>query len=180
MFQHLHIRINERAVIVRDGQAVRVLGPGRYTFWKRYDVFQWNVDEVVFHTLPQVVAALPADWYETVHLAAGQYGIVMRDERPVKFLRPGLHRLWKLDGSVRLRVFAETEPLPEITPELRAVIPKDELLETTIELNQRAVLLRDGKPERVLEPGHYAFWGTQNKLATWKLDDLVFWAQPEV
>jgi regulator of protease activity HflC (stomatin/prohibitin superfamily) len=180
MFQHLHIHINERAVIVRDGHAVRVLNPGRYTFWKRYDVFQWNVDEVVFHTLPQVVAALPADWYETVHLAAGQYGIVMRDERPVKFLRPGIHRLWKLDGTVRLRVLAETEPLPEITPELRAVIPKDELLETTIELDQRAVLLRDGKPERMLEPGHFAFWGTQNKLLTWKLDDLVFWAQPEV
>ncbi len=180
MFQHLHIHINERAVLVRDGRAERVLGPGRYTFWKRYDVFQWNLDEVVFHTLPLVLAALPPDWYETVHLAPGQYGIVMRDERPVKFLRPGVHRLWKLDGTVRLRVFAETEPLPEITPELRAVIPKDELLETTVELNQRAVLLRDGKPERVLEPGRHAFWGTQNKLLTWKLDDLVFWAQPEV
>lgn len=180
MFQHLHIHINERAVLVRDGLVQRVLGPGRYTFWKRYEVFQWNVDDVVFHTLPQVVAALPADWYETVTLAPGQYGIVLRDERPVKFLRPGVHRLWKLDGTVRLRVFAETEPLPLITPELRAVIPKDELLETTIDLNQRAVLLRDGKPERVLEPGHYAFWGTQNKLLTWKIDDLVFWAQPEV
>ena len=180
MFQHLHIHINERAVLVRDGQVKHVLGPGRYTFLKRHDVFQWNLDEVVFHTLPQVIAALPADWYETVQLASGQYGIVLRDERPVKFLRPGVHRLWKLDGAIRIRVFAENEPLPQITPELRAVIPKDELLETTIDMNQRAVLVRDGKPERVLEPGHYAFWGTQNKLLTWKIDDLVFWAQPEV
>jgi hypothetical protein len=180
MFQHLHIHINERAVLVRDGLAQRVLGPGRYTFWKRYDVFQWNLDEITFHTLPQVLAALPPDWYETVTLAPGTYGVVLRDERPVKFLRPGVHRLWKLDGTVRLRVFAETEPLLELTPELRKVIPKEELVETTVELNQRAVLLRDGKPERVLEPGHFAFWGTQNKLLTWKLDDLVFWAQPEV
>ncbi len=180
MFQHLHIHINERAVLVRDGIAQRVLGPGRYTFWKRYDVFQWNLDEITFHTLPQVLAVLPPDWYETVTLAPGTYGIVLRDERPVKFLRPGVHRLWKLDGTVRLRVFAETEPLLDLTAELRKVIPKEELLETTVDLNQRAVLLRDGKPERVLEPGHYAFWGTQNKLLTWKLDDLVFWAQPEV
>jgi hypothetical protein len=180
MFQHIHLHLNERAVLVRDGIAVRALGPGRYNFWKRHDVYQWNVDELVFHTLPTVLAALPQDWYETVHLAAGQYGLVLRDERPVKFLRPGVHRIWKVDGNVRLRVFAENEPLPEITDELRKIIPGDELLEANIELNQRAALLRDGKPERVLEPGHYAFWGKQNKLLTWKLDDLVFWAQPEV
>ena len=178
--QHVHLHLNERAGLVRDGHAVRALGPGRYWFWKHYDVYQWNTHEVVFHTLPAVLAALPPDWYETVHLAPGHYAIVLVDERPVKFLRPGIHRIWKVEGNVRLRVFAETEPLPEITDELRKVIPADELLEANIELNQRAVLLRDGKPERVLEPGHYAFWGKQNKLLTWKLDDLAFWAQPEV
>lgn len=180
MFQHIHLNLNQRAVLVRDGVAVRALGPGRYNFWKRYDVYQWNIDEVVFHTLPAVLAALPPDWYETVHLAPGHYGLVLRDERPVKFLRPGVHRIWKIDGNVRLRVLAETEPLPEITDELREIIPGDELLEAIIDLGQRGVLLRDGKPERVLEPGHYAFWGKQNKLLTWKLDDLVFWAAPEV
>ena len=180
MFQHIHIHLNERAVLVRDGVAVRALGPGRYNFWKRYAVYQWNIDELVFQTVPVVLAALPPDWYETVHLAPGQYGIVLRDERAVKFLRPGVHRIWKIDGNVRLRVFAETEPLPQITDELRKIIPSDELLEANIDLDQRAVLLRDGKPERVLEPGHHAFWGKQNKLLTWKLNDLVFWAQPEV
>ena len=177
---HLHLHLNERAVLVRNGHATRALGPGRYTFWKRYDVFQWNTDELVFHTLPLVLAALPLDWYETVHIAPGHYGIVLRDEQPAKFLRPGVHRLWKLNADVRLRVFAETDALPELTAELRKVIPADELLEITIELNQRGVLVRDGKPERVLEPGHFAFWGKQNKLLAWKIDDLVFWAQPEV
>jgi len=177
---HIHLHLHERAVLVRNGHAVRALGPGRYWLWKQYEVYQWNTHEVVFHTLPAVLAALPQDWYETVHLAPGHYAIVLVDERPLKFLRPGIHRIWKALGNVRLRVFAETEPLPELTDELRKVIPSDELLEANIELNQRAVLLRDGKPERVLEPGHYAFWGKQNKLLTWKLDDLVFWAQPEV
>lgn len=180
MFQYIHIHLNERAAIVRDGQAVRALAPGRYTFWKRYEVFRWNVDDVAFHAPPIVLAALPVDWYETVHLAQDQYGIVYVDEQPKKFLRPGLHRVWKVDGNVRLRVFAETDPLPELNRELRDIVPAGELLETTIDLNQRAVLVRDGVPERVLEPGHYAFWGTQNKLLTWKVDDLAFWAQPEV
>jgi regulator of protease activity HflC (stomatin/prohibitin superfamily) len=180
MFQHIHIHLNERAVLVRDGVAVRALGPGRYNLWKRYDVYQWNVDELVFHTLPTVLAAIPHDWYETITLAPGQYGIVLRDERAVKFLRPGVHRVWKVESGVSVRAFAETDPLPELTDELRKLIPASELLEAHIDLNQRAVLLRDGKPERVLVPAHYAFWGKHNKLAIWNIDDLVLLAQPDV
>ena len=31
MFQHLHLNLDQRAVLVRNGVAVRALGPGRYT-----------------------------------------------------------------------------------------------------------------------------------------------------
>ena len=177
---HLHLHLNERAVLVRDGRADRALGPGRYTLWKRYKVVSFDTDKVTFTAPIAVLEALPPAWYETIHLARGQYGIVERDERPIAFLHAGIHRMWKVDANIRLRVFAETELLPELTDELRKLIPAAELLETTLDLNQRAVLLRDGAPERVLAPGHYAFWGKQNKLLTWKVDDLAFWAQPEV
>lgn len=180
MFQHLHIHLNERAVLVRDGKPEKALGPGRYTFWKRYEVIRWNTDELTFTAPAAVIAALPVEWFETVHLAHGQYGIVLRDDRAVAFLRPGVQRIWKVEANVALRVFAETDPLPELTDELRKVIPPGELLEATIDLNQRAVLLRDGKPERVLVPGHYAFWGKHGKLAIWNVDDLVFLAQSDV
>ena len=177
--KHLRIHLNERAVLVRDGLAVRALGPGRYTLWKHYEVVTFDVDKLVFTTPLAVLAALPHDWYETVELGARQYGIVTLDERAVAFLRPGVHRLWKLDANVRLRVHADTEPLA-LTDELRKLIPTDELLAQTLELNQRAVLVRDGVPDRVLGPGFHAFWGKRNKLLTWTVDDLAFWAQPEV
>ena len=177
---HLHLHLNERAVLVRDGQAVRALGPGRFTLWKQYELVKFDTDKLTFTAPVAVLEALPPAWFETIHLAQGQYGIVTRDERPVAFLHAGIHRLWKVDPGVRLRVFADTEPLPELTDELRTLIPAAELLETTLELNQRAVLLRDGTPERVLAPGHHAFWGKQNKLQTWNIDTLAFWAQPEV
>jgi regulator of protease activity HflC (stomatin/prohibitin superfamily) len=176
----MQVHLNQRVVLVRNGEAVRALGPGRYTLWKHYAIVRFETDELVFTAPLAVIGAIPQAWYETIHLVAGQYGLVLRDERPVKFLAPGVHRLWKVDANVRLRVLAETDPLPQLTDELRKVIPKHELLEANIDLNQRAVLLRDGKPERVLLPGHYAFWGKQNKLAIWNLDDLVFLAQPEV
>ena len=177
---HLNLHLNDRAVLVRDGAPVRALGPGRYTFFRRYEVTRWNTDDLVFTAPAVVLAALPADWYETVHVASGQYGIVLRDERPVAFLRPGVHRLWKVEANVALRVYDDREALPELTDELRKVIPAAELLEVNVELNQRGVLLRDGTPDRVLVPGHYAFWGRHNKLALWNIDTLVFIAQPDV
>jgi regulator of protease activity HflC (stomatin/prohibitin superfamily) len=177
---HVHLKLHQRAVLIRNGQPQRALGPGRYTFWKRYEVVYFDTDEVVFTAPALVLAALPHDWYETVHLAAHQYGLVLRDERPVKFLQPGVHRIWKVDPNIAFRVYAETDPLPEVTDDLRKVVPAAELLEARVEVNQRAVMLRDGKPERVLAPGHYAFWGKHNKLAIWNIDDLAFWGQPNV
>jgi regulator of protease activity HflC (stomatin/prohibitin superfamily) len=177
---NVNIRLDERAVLVRDGIPIRALGPGRYTFWRRHEVIRWDTDHLTFTAPAAVLAALPNAWYETVRVAAAHYGLVLRDERPVAFLRPGVHQLWKVDPNVALRVFPEHEPLPELTDELRKVLPAAELLEATIELNQRAVLLRDGAPERVLGPGHYAFWGRHNKLAIWNLDDVVFLAAPDI
>jgi regulator of protease activity HflC (stomatin/prohibitin superfamily) len=177
---HLKLNLNERAVLIRDGKPVRAIGPGRYTFWKHHDVHQWNTDELAFTGPASVIAALPLDWYETVRLAPGQYGIVLRDERPTAFLRPGVHRIWKVESNVVVRAYAETDPLPPLTDELRKVIPSAELLEAQIEVNQRGVLVRDGVPDRVLTPGHHAFWGKHNKLLAWNLDDIVLVAQPDI
>jgi regulator of protease activity HflC (stomatin/prohibitin superfamily) len=177
---HIHLKLHERAVLVRDGHPTRALGPGRYLLWKRYEVVRWDTDKLTFTAPAAVLAALPRDWYETVQIGAGHYGIVRRDERAVAFLRPGVHRVWTVEQSVDVRVYTEDDQLPELTDELRAAIPANELLEATIELNQRAVLLRDGKPERVLPPGRYAFWGKHGKLAIWNTDDLAFIAQPDV
>jgi hypothetical protein len=178
--QHIHLKLHERAILVRDGKPDRPLAPGRYTLWKRYDVLRFDTNAPTFTAPAAVLAALPADWYQTVQIAAGHYGIVRRDERAVAFLRPGIHRVWTVERSIDVLARPENEALPELTDELRAAIPAAELVEATIELNQRAVLMHDGKPVRVLAPGHYAFWGKHNRLATWNTDELVFAAQPDV
>lgn len=180
MFQHIHIHLHERAVLIRDGKIERALGPGRYTFWKRYEVVRFDTNQLTFTAPAAVIAAMPAEWFETVHLAPAQYALVYRDLRPVAFLAPGIHRVWKVEANVTVRAYAETEPLPELTDELRASIPKHEILETQLALNQRAVLVRDGKPERVLGPGHDAYWGKHLTFVPWNIDDLTFTANPDV
>jgi regulator of protease activity HflC (stomatin/prohibitin superfamily) len=177
---HVHLKLNERAALVRNGKAERTLGPGRYTFWRTYEVIRWNTDEIVFSAPAAVLAAMPDAWFTTVHIAPGHYGIVSRQGRAVMFLRPGTHRIWKVEADVQERVYAETEPLPELTDELRKAIPANELTEAHVELGTRAALLREGRPDRVLGPGHHAFWGKHNKVLLWNVDDLVFTAQPDV
>ena len=176
----LHIHLNERVILVRDGRARKALGPGHYTLWKQYEVVRFDTGKHTFTAPDLVLAGIPSAWFESVNLGPAQYGVIYRDERAVAFLRPGTHRMWKVDTNVTLRVYAETDPMPQLSDELRAAIPTNELLEATIELNHRAVLVRDGKPVRVIEPGHVAFWGKYNKLLQWNADDLVFLAPQDV
>lgn len=180
--QNIHLTFNERAVLVRDGRAERVLGPGRYTLWKRYEVVRFDTDQLVFTAPAAVLAAIPSDWYQSVQIAAGHYGIVLRDQRAVAFLRPGLHRVWAVDKRIEVRAHVYTEAIldADLTPELRATIPSDELRDVTVELTQRGVLTRDGKAERALAPGHYVFWGKQLKAFVWSVDELAFTAPPEL
>jgi regulator of protease activity HflC (stomatin/prohibitin superfamily) len=178
--QRIHLRLHERAMLVRDGKPHRALAPGAYTLFRSYQLLRWNTDELTFTAPAAVLAALPPEWYQTVQIAAGHYGIIMREARPVAFLRPGIHRVWTVDKDVEVRAHVDTDPLPELTAELRGAIPASELIETTVEVNQRAVLARDGKPERALGPGHHAFWGKHLKLLTWNTDDLAFHAQPDM
>ena len=50
----------------------------------------------------------------------------------MKFLRPGLHRMWTIDPNVAIRVYDVTGPAPELTDELRAVIPAAEVVEAQV------------------------------------------------
>lgn len=180
MFHQIHIPFNVRAVLMHEGRPARALGPGRHRTWARYEVKRWDTDQVTFTAPAAVLAVIPSDWYETVHLSAGQYGVIFRDERPVALLPPGIHRMWKVEAHIALRVFAETEPLPELTKELRESIAAGELTEISVERASRGVFLRNGKPERPLEPGNHAFYGKHGKGAVWNADDLVFTAQTDV
>ncbi len=159
MIMRIHIKLNERAVVVRDGSPERALAPGRYTFWKTdLEVLRWNVDEIVFSAPPPVLAVIPAEWFDTVHLAAHQRGVLFRDERPVRFLRPGVHRMWKVDPTVAIRILSVLESPPEMTDELRAIIPQSELCEVQVRQFERGLKYVQGRFEGILEPGRHAFW----------------------
>jgi regulator of protease activity HflC (stomatin/prohibitin superfamily) len=84
--------------------------------------------------------------------------VVSRDGRPVKFLRPGAHRVWTVNPGVAVQTYDVTLPAPELTDELRAVVPATELVEAQVRQFERGLKYTQGKFEALLEPGRYAYW----------------------
>jgi regulator of protease activity HflC (stomatin/prohibitin superfamily) len=173
MFTTLHIAIHERAVLVRHGIPVRALAPGKHTIWGAgVIVRRLDTDELVVTAPASLRAVLPPDWYREVQLGVRQRGVVVRDRRPVKFLRPGVHRIWNVDPTVDVRVFDVDQPVPELTDELRAVIPAGEIVDTTVLQHQRGLQYVNGRFERMLEPGRHVFWTHAEARVTIALLDV--------
>ncbi len=126
----------------------------------------------MFRAQPAVRALLPAEWYAEATLDALERGVLFRDGTPIAFLRPGTHRYWIVDPSVRLEVYRVDEPMPELGDELASVIPKHEYALATVIAHQRGLMFVRGKLERVLEPGRYAFWSHPGAEVVLQLVDM--------
>lgn len=158
MFTRIHVALGERAVVFRRGLPVEILGPGRYTRWGSPSVSRYDTRALVFDAPLEVRRLIAPSEYQEVELDTRQRAVLYREGAPVAFLRPGVHRYWTVDGSVELRVFSVDEAVPELTDELIAVIPADELVVQTVLQYQRGLLYLQGRFERMLEPGRHAFW----------------------
>ncbi|MBI3205778.1 MAG: slipin family protein [Myxococcales bacterium] len=159
MFKIIHLRLEDRAVVLKNGLPFRALGPGRHFVWGfGLSTSVWNTDELVFRAQPAVRAVLPRDWFAELELGPRERAVLVKDGRPLVFLRPGVHRYWTVDPTLRVRRFDVEQPLPELTDELGALIPKREIVEATVLESERGLLFVQGKLARVLEPGRHAFW----------------------
>jgi hypothetical protein len=154
----IQVAINERVVVVRDGVPKRVLGPGSYWFWSRVTSFRYDTNALILDAPHEVRQMMPGEWYEEIHLAPHQRALLYRDEKPVRFLRPGIHRYWTVDPSVRLSVMSVDDEVPELTAEAATLVPRDEIVDVTVNQHQRGLLYVQGRFERMLEAGRYVFW----------------------
>lgn len=159
MLTTIHIKLDERAVLFRGGLPVRALGPGKHTVWGwDITVQRWPLTTLVFEALPEVRAVLPAHWYEEVTVAPGQRAIVFQDGKPKVFLRPGTHRVWKVDDTLLVQLLSLAETMPVLTKELAAIIPRDEYADVLVREHERGLLFVQGRMTRRLDPGRYTFW----------------------
>ena len=152
------IRLDERAVLFRNEMPVRALAPGKYRLWGNARIERFNTDMIIFKAAREVRAVLPNDWFAETRIGQSERGLVYKDDVPVAFLRPGVHRYWTVDPSVTLRLLSIEDGLPELSDELLAIIPRAEFVLATVNQYERGLLYVQGKFERMLSPGRYGFW----------------------
>lgn len=159
MLTTIHVKLDERAVMFRKGLPVRGLGPGKHTVWG-FDVTvqTWPLSTLVFEALPEVRAVLPAHWFEEVVVGPTQRAIVFQDGKPRAFLRPGTHRVWKVDDTMIVQLVSTKDPMPTLTKELVAIVPRDEYADVLVREHERGLLYVQGGLTRTLDPGRYTFW----------------------
>ena len=173
MYQKVEVKLNERVVMFRDGLPVTALGPGRHILWgRRYTEQRFYTDTLRFKALPRVRDVLPADWYSEVSLNSRQRGVLLRDGVPLEFLRPGIHRYWTVDASVKLVVLSVDDDMPELNAELAAVIPKNEYVVAEVQEHQRGLEFVQGRLNAVLEPGRHVYWTHPQARVTVELVDM--------
>ena len=173
MYQKVEVKLNERVVMFRDGLPVTALGPGRHILWgRRYTEERYYTDTLRFKALPRVRDVLPADWFSEVSLNSRQRGVLLRDGVPQEFLRPGIHRYWTVDPSVKLVVLSVDDEMPELNAELAAVIPKNEYVVAEVQEHQRGLEFVQGRLNAVLEPGRHVYWTHPQARVTVELVDM--------
>jgi len=159
MFKALIVKLNERVVIFKNGLPLRAYGPGRHVVWgRRLTEQRWDTSKLVFRALAEVRERLPREWFAEVTLGPLERAVLYRDGAPDVFMRPGTHRYWTLDPSVRLVVFDVNAPLPALTAELEILIPKSEYVAVTVQAHEKGLRFERGRLTAVLESGRYALW----------------------
>jgi len=159
MWRTFQIALHERAVALRSGRPIRALEPGVHRmFGFAVDLVRFDVGRLVFDAQPEVRAVIPSAWFTEVAVGPRERAIVQRDGRPVAWLRPGTHRVWKVDPGVTIDVLSVDSEPPVLTRELAGILPAGEIVEVVIAPHERGVLFVQGVFHRVLGPGRVSLW----------------------
>lgn len=189
MIQRVTIAKDQRALLLRNGDFERVLPPG--THWlvaglDRLEAERFTLDQPAFtHRLadylmarePEVVAA------EFVRVELGETQVGLRTENGVlvELLAPATRRLfWKglVDVQVEVVDISASAEVPaalvarlvqtQLRP--RAVAGLAGVLQVQVPDHGAGLLSVDGKVERLLAPGSYAFWRFNRQVAVELVD----------
>lgn len=189
MLKRYVVRKNERGLLLREGDFVRVLEPGIYWMTdplnrlplRVYDLAQPLFDGVLADWLRQNEAATVERWFERMDLAEDEAGLRFENDVLAEILPPGSRRLyWKGPLVQRLeRVALNTGfDLPATLaahlaqPALRArpVAGMAGVLLVQVPAGHVGVLKVDGAVLRLLTPGLAGFWRFNREVAVELVD----------
>lgn len=162
MYRNIHVALDERKVVLRDGLPISALGPGRHRLWGwSLETRSWSTAPLVFDMPAELRAVLPESWFDSIELGPHERAILWHDGQPRAFLGPGIHRYWLVDDSIRVVTYSVHEAMPELTAEMAVIVPRDAYVDVTVLEHERGLLYMKGRLVQTLGPGRYAYWTTR-------------------
>ncbi|MBL8922616.1 MAG: slipin family protein [Myxococcaceae bacterium] len=110
-----------------------------------------------------------------IEVLVNERAFVVIDGKPVRYLAPGVHRVYAWFKPARVEKLNVTGLLAELDEQRLALVPADELRVITLEKHERALVSRRGKPVLWLGAGVHQLW-TVDRLVdrkTGERKDLV-------
>ena len=176
-FKRVTVKKNERGLLLRNGDFERVLQPGTHwlfvgmdnlrveTFALEQAAFVHGLNDYLMAKEPEVVAAE----FVRVELTENQVGLRTENGALVEVLAPATRRLyWRAQVDVQVEVIdigASAEVPPALVARLvqtqlrqRAVAGLAGVLQVQVPEHGAGILWVDGRVERLLAAGSYAFW----------------------
>ena len=188
-FERVTVKKNERGLLLRNGDFERVLQPGTHWLWGGLDTLRveaFALEQPVFtHALadylmakePAVVAAE----FVRVQLSETQVGLRSENSALVEVLAPATRRLyWRAQVDVKVEVIdiGESAEVPtavaarlvQTQMRQRAMAGLAGVLQVQVPEHGAGILCVDGKVERLLAAGSYAFWKFNRNVAVEAVD----------
>jgi regulator of protease activity HflC (stomatin/prohibitin superfamily) len=99
-----------------------------------------------------------------VEVLSHERAFVVVDGTPVRYLGPGVHRVWEWFKRVRVEKVNTQSLLVELDQQRLALVPASDLAVISLDVHERAVVLRRGKAVHWLGAGVHQLW-TVDRLA---------------
>jgi len=183
------VKKNERGLLLRNGDFERVLQPGAHWLFAGLDTLRvelFALEQPAFtHALADYLMAkepgVVAAEFERVELNENQVGLRSENGALVEVLAPATRRLyWKGQVDVQVEVIdisATAEVAAAVVSRLvqtqlrqRTVTGLAGVLQLQVPEHGAGMLWIDGKVERLLAPGSYAFWKFNRNVSVEAVD----------
>lgn len=146
-------------LLIKDGRAVRLLGPGRHRFFSfsaRYELQTFDVDAGYAVLTPELARLMPPSLGAELVVDHGEVALVSIDGRPKTVLVPGRYVLFQARAHVTALVKSTKELVSDIPNEFYTLLPSSHFITVVVKPFERVLVYENGPLVRVLEPGAYA------------------------
>lgn len=156
---HAILTDSQIGLLMKDGRAVRLLGPGRHRFFEftsRFELVTYDVDAGYAVLTPELARFMPPSLGTELVVEHREVALVSVDGRPKAVLVPGRYVLFQTRAHVTALVKSTMDLVSDIPKEFYALLPASHFITVVVKPFERVLIYEDGPLVRVLAPAAYA------------------------